>query len=151
MHSWLYKGLWVTSKHLYLKLKLINIVCRATKLHSSTLKSDTCSHSKYTEDCIRLSRPHLTFNCLSEDFPMFHIAEFESQFYKFPILWWMGCETVQCSAAPVTAKFPAPRPHHEAGSSFITLSSPESCSHVLWFAFFRDHHLHLHTSLTVLD
>ena len=51
--------------------------------------------------------------------------------------------------AAVTAKFAAPRSHHEAGSSFITLSSPQSCSHVLWFAFFRDHHLHL--SLTVLD
>ena len=37
------------------------------------------------------------FNCISEDFPMFHIAGFESQFSKFPILWWMGCETAQCS------------------------------------------------------
>ena len=26
------------------------------------------------------------FNCISEDFPMFHIAGFESQFSKFPIL-----------------------------------------------------------------
>ena len=39
----------------------------------------------------------LTFNYISEDFPVFHIAEFESQFSKFPILWWMGCETAQCS------------------------------------------------------